>query len=59
MARQMKAVVADDDTIVFDGQELVERNGLVDALKSAVESDPDLILVIEPRQPASYKGIGK
>lgn len=59
MSRQIKAVVADDDTIVLDGQEMVERNGLVDALKSAVESDPDLILLIEPRQPASYKGIGK
>lgn len=59
MAKQIKAVVANDDTIVLDGQALAERGGLVDALKSAVENDPDLILVIEPRQPESYKGIGK
>jgi biopolymer transport protein ExbD len=59
MRTQIKAVVADDDTIYLEGQKLVERNELVDALKSAVESDPDLILVIEPQQPESYKGIGK
>jgi len=59
MAKEIKAVVANDDTIYLDGQELVERAGLVDALKAAVQSDPDLILVIEPRQPESYKGIGK
>jgi hypothetical protein len=59
MAKQIKAVVADDDTIYLEGLELVERGALVDALKSAVESDPDLILVIEPQQPESYKGIGK
>jgi len=59
MSTQIKAVVADDDTIYLDGQKLVERDALVDALKAAVESDPDLILVIEPQQPGSYKGIGK
>ena len=59
MAKQLKAVVANDDTIYLDGQALVERDELVDALKAAVESDPDLILVIEPQQPESYKGIGK
>jgi len=59
MAKQIKAVVADDDTIYLEGLELVERGALVDALKAAVQSDPDLILVIEPQQPESYKGIGK
>ena len=59
MAKQIKAVVANDDTIYLEGLELVERGALVDALKAAVQSDPDLILVIEPQQPESYKGIGK
>jgi biopolymer transport protein ExbD len=59
MAKQIKVVVANDDTIYLDGQELVERAALVDALRSAVQSGPDLVLVIEPQQPESYKGIGK
>jgi hypothetical protein len=59
MAKELKAVVAGDDTIYVDGQELGERAELVEVLKSALESDPDLILVIAPQQPDSYKGIGK
>jgi hypothetical protein len=59
MAKQIKAIVEDDDTIYIDGQKLAERAGIVEALRSALESDPDLVLVIEPRQPESYKGIGK
>jgi biopolymer transport protein ExbD len=59
MAKQVTAVVADDDTIYIDGQKLVERAALVDVLAAAVQGDPDVILVIEPRQPESYKGIGK
>jgi hypothetical protein len=59
MAKQIKAVVADDDTVYIDGQQLTERTSLVDALVSAMQSDPDVIVVIEPLQPESYKGIGK
>lgn len=59
MAKQIKALIEDDDTIYIDGQALTERIGLVDALRSAVESDPELILVIAPLKQEYFKGTGK
>ena len=59
MDKHIKIVIVDDDTISIDGRTLVERDELVEALGSAVQSDPNLTLVIEPKSPEYYKGIGK
>jgi hypothetical protein len=59
MTNQIKAVVVDDDTISIDGRTLVEGAELAAALRSAMQRDPGMILIIEPRKPDDYKGIGK
>jgi hypothetical protein len=59
MDNQIKAVIVDDETISIDGRTLVEKDALVDALGAAVQRDPGVILVIEPRKSEYYKGIGK
>jgi hypothetical protein len=59
MTHQIKAVVVDDDTISLDGRTLVEGAELAAALRSAMQRDPGVILIIEPRKPDDYKGIGK
>ena len=59
MTNQIKAVIVDDDTISIDGRKLVEGAELAAALKSAMQRDPGMILIIEPRKPDDFKGIGK
>lgn len=59
MTNQITAVVIDDDTISLDGRTLVEGAELAAALRSAMQRDPGTILIIEPREPDDYKGIGK
>ena len=59
MDNQIKAVIVDDETISIDGRTLLDRDALVDALGSALQRDPGVILVIAPQKNEYYKGIGK
>jgi hypothetical protein len=59
MDNQIRAVIVDDETISINGRNLVERDELVDVLGSALQGNPGVILVIEPRKSEYYKGIGK
>ena len=59
MDNHIKAVIVDDETIVFDGRKLLEQDALADALRSALQSDPNFILVIAPTQAGYYKATGK
>jgi hypothetical protein len=59
MENQLNVLIVDDETISIAGQALVERADIVDALRTAVQGDPGVILVIEPKQNGYYKGIGK
>jgi MoxR-like ATPase len=58
MSNQKTAVIVDDETILFDGREQVGKEEIANALKSALESDPNFILVIGSRPTEHYKGIG-
>ena len=57
MNNHIKAVILDDDTILFDGRQLHGQDEVREALGSALQNDPGFILVIEPK-PGCYKGIG-
>jgi hypothetical protein len=59
MDNPVKAVILDDETVVIDGRTLVGQEDIAEALRSALQRDPDFILVIEPMENAHYKGIGK
>ena len=59
MDNQIKAVIVDDEMISIDGRTLVEQDALVDALNTALQNNPDVILVIEPKQDDYYRGIGR
>ena len=59
MENKIKAIVLDDDTISIDGRTLVEGAELAAALRSAMQRDPGMILIIEPRKTDDFKGIGK
>jgi len=59
MGNQIKAVIVDDETISIDGRTLLDRDALVDALGSALQRDPAVILVIAPQKNEYYKGIGQ
>ena len=59
MDNHIKAVIVDDETILFDGRQLVEQDALDDALRSALQNDPNFILVIAPTQHGYYKATGK
>lgn len=58
MKKQITAVVVDDETILLEGRSLVGMDEVADALASALQSDPDFILLIEASPSAQYKGIG-
>jgi hypothetical protein len=59
MGNQIKAVIVDDEMISIDGRTLLDQDALVDALRSALQRDPGVILVIAPQKDEYYKGIGK
>ena len=59
MNNQITAVILDDETISIDGQVLADNAALIDALRSALQRDPDVIVVIEATTSGYYKGIGK
>jgi hypothetical protein len=58
MNHQITAIVADDETILLDGETLVGVTQVANALQSALENDPHSILVIGPMPREQYKGIG-
>ena len=59
MDNQIRAVILDNETILIDERKLVGNEALAEALKSALQRDPDFILVIAPLRSDYYKGIGK
>ena len=58
MNHQITAAVIDEQTIELDGHTLVGMDEVADALASALQRDPNLILVIASRPTEHYKGIG-
>lgn len=56
---QIKAVILDDEAVSINGRMLIENDEVAQALESALQADPDFILVIEPVKHEYYKGIGK
>lgn len=58
MTVEITATVMDDETILLNGQTLVGKNEVADALKLAMENNPGFILVIGSRPTEHYKGIG-
>lgn len=48
MGKQMTAAVVDDETILLDGIACIGMDELAHGLRSALESDPNFILVIRP-----------
>jgi hypothetical protein len=59
MTNQITAVILDDETISIDGQVLADNAALIDALRSALQRDPHVIVVIEATKSDYYRGIGK
>jgi len=59
MDNHIKAVIPDNETILIDDRKLVEIEELAEVLKSALQKDPNLVLVIAPMRSDYYKGIGK
>lgn len=58
MNNQILAVVVNDETILLDGRTLVGMDEIANALGSALENDPNFILVIGSEPTENYKGIG-
>jgi hypothetical protein len=58
MNNQITALVVDDETILFDGRTLTGKDEVADVLRSALERDPNFILVIRSTSTGHYKGIG-
>ena len=58
MNHQITAVIVDDETILLDGRKLVGGNELGEALRSALQRDPNFVLVIGSRPTDHYKAIG-
>jgi biopolymer transport protein ExbD len=59
MADQLQVRIADDQTICVDGRTLVGNTELVDALRSALQQNPNVTLVIEPVKAECYAGVAK
>ncbi len=58
MTNQLVAIVVNDETILLNGRTLVGQDELASALKSALEDDPNSVLVIGSEPNEHYKGIG-
>jgi hypothetical protein len=58
MQNQIVAVVVDEETILLDGHMLIGKDELANAFKSALEGDPNFILLIGSKPTEHYKGIG-
>lgn len=58
MSNRLVATVVNDETILLEGRTLVGKDEVADALKSALEDDPNFVLVIGSNPNENYKGIG-
>ncbi len=58
MSNQLVAILADDGSVLLDGQTLVGTDQVSNALRLALENDPHFILVIGPLPSGQYQGIG-
>ena len=58
MPTQISAIVVDDTSILIGGRSLVGMDEVADALTSALQDDPNFVLLIESRPTEHYKGIG-
>ena len=58
MNNPITAVVIDEQTIELDGRTLVGMDEVADAIASALQRDPNLILLIASGPSEHYKGIG-
>jgi biopolymer transport protein ExbD len=59
MDDQLQVRVADDETISIDGRLLTGHAELVDALRAALQDNPNVTLVIEPVKAEHYAGVAK
>jgi hypothetical protein len=59
MDDQVRVRVADNETICIDGRLLTGNAELVDALRSALQNNPNVALVIEPVEAEYYAGVAK
>lgn len=59
MGDQLRVRVADDETICLDGRPLTGNAELVEALRSALQHNPNVALVIEPVKAEYYAGVAK
>lgn len=59
MDKSLTAVVLDDQTVVFDGREMARTDEIAEAIESALQRDPHLILLIKGMPEKRYEGIGK
>jgi hypothetical protein len=59
MGKQIRAIVEDDDTVIIDGKTITQQADFAATIKTALQADPDSVLVIQPRRSDYYKGIGK
>jgi biopolymer transport protein ExbD len=59
MDDQLRVRVADNETICIDGRQLTGNTELVDALRSALQTNPNVALVIEPVKAEYYAGVAK
>lgn len=59
MSKEITATVVKDETILLDGSTCIGKDEVANGLRSALESDPNFILIIRPTASSShYKGIG-
>ena len=58
MNSQITAAILDDETILIDGQVLADHAAMIDALRSALQRDPHVIVVIASTTSGHYRAIG-
>ena len=59
MDDRLQVRIADNETICIDGRLLTGNAELVDALRSALQHNPNVALVIEPVKAEYYAGVAK
>jgi hypothetical protein len=59
MDDRLQVRIADDATICIDGRTVIGNAALVDAFRSALRDNPNVMLVIEPVKAEHYTGVAK
>ena len=59
MQQHLKVIIEDDETIVINGEQLKETPDISIIIKEAFEKHPGLIVDIEPKDNAFYRGTRK